>query len=304
MVSHDAAAATQRLLDVMTRLLGPDGCPWDRAQSHRSLLPYLLEEAYELVDAIEAAPSESNAVPAAPYPGQPNPEQPGPDAAAFRAVREELGDVLLQVVFHARLAEQEGRFDFAAVAKGLADKLIERHPHVFARERLDTAGQVSEAWDRRKLASRSSRLDGIPAAMPALSQAAKVSSRAAKAGFEWGNTADIYAKAHEELEEFRVAHPDSLPAEPDDTGMSPEARDAAHAAAELEFGDLLFSMVQLARWTRIDPETALRRSTAKFASRFRYMERAIKAEGRDSEALGADEWWKFWAAAKAAETAS
>jgi tetrapyrrole methylase family protein/MazG family protein len=308
--SRDAAAATQRLLDIMARLLGPDGCPWDRAQTHRSLLPYLLEEAYELIDAVEHdAPTAGN--PAAGNPSGPVPSD-FPEAAPDRntnagladpaAVREELGDVLLQVVFHAGLAERAGAFDFAAVAGGLADKLVERHPHVFGGEHYDTPAQVSDAWDRRKLTGRASRLDGIPAALPALLLAAKVSSRAAKAGFEWKNTEEIYAKAHEELDEFQAAMDEARRLQGKARPAAPGERAAAAAHAELEFGDLLFSLVQLARWSGIDAEAALRRATAKFAARFRHMEQALRTQGRDPGAITEDEWWTLWAAAKKEET--
>jgi MazG family protein len=259
MTAHDPASATERLLEVMARLLGPDGCPWDRAQTHRSLMPHLLEEAYELIEAIER-------------------DDPA-------ALREELGDVLLQVVFHARLAEQAGAFSFADVADGLAAKLIERHPHVFARERLATAEQVSDAWDRRKLAGRASRLDGIPAALPALMLAQKVGGRAAKAGFEWGQADEIHAKIREELDEFQAA-------------MAEAQASGDQAAAELEFGDLLFALVQVARWSGVDAETALRRATQKFAARFRHMEQALQAEGRDPHTADADVWWALWERAK------
>ncbi len=277
MTPSDPAASTLRLLDVMTRLLGPDGCPWDRVQTHRTLIPYLLEEAYELVEAIERGDAD--------------------------AMREELGDVLLQVVFHARLAEQGGGFSFGDVADGLASKMMERHPHVFARETLTTPDQVSDAWDRRKLAERQqkttdpntvpSRLDGIPEAMPALMRAMKTGSRAAKAGFEWGNTDEIFAKAREELDEFEAARKRAA-ATPKDV----EAREDA----ELEFGDLLFALVQLARWSGVDAERALRRSTDKFGQRFRHMERSLAAEGRDPAGIHGEAWWKLWAVAKA-ETA-
>jgi uncharacterized protein YabN with tetrapyrrole methylase and pyrophosphatase domain len=315
-----APAATQRLLDVMARLLGPDGCPWDRAQSHRSLVRYLLEEAHELADAIESAPLAGK------------PGQPAQVAAVERRdasfdphVREELGDVLLQVVFHARIAELAGGFDFAQVADGLADKMIERHPHVFAHvagatspaagAAPQTAAEMNDAWDRRKLVGRVSRLDGIPPALPALMLAAKVSSRAAKAGFEWDTTDDIFAKAHEEIEEFRAAlaarnvtsaakpiaksiASATSAAEP--TTTTPDA--GTHADAELEFGDLLFSLVQLARWNGVDAETALRRSTAKFSRRFRHMERALQAQSRDPAGVDSAAWWRLWADAKADET--
>ena len=334
MAARDAAAETQRLLEVMARLLGPGGCPWDRAQTHRSLLPYLLEEAYELMDAIQCGPPPGGAQGIAPSgsgdgalerervpaPGGPAPEgaqgtapegahgpapqgargTAHPELANPSAVREELGDVLLQVVFHAGLAEQAGAFDFAAVAGGLADKLIERHPHVFAGERHDTAAQVSDAWERRKLAARASRLDGIPAALPALMLASKVSGRAAKAGFEWGHTAEIYAKAHEELEEFRAAM-DAAHGPGAAQGNAPAGARETASAAELEFGDLLFSLVQVARWSGIDPEAALRRAAEKFAARFRHMERALRTQGRDPATLDADGWWALWAEAKKTE---
>ncbi len=310
MTNSDPAAATLRLLEVMARLLAPEGCPWDRAQTHRSLVPFLLEEAYELAEAIET----------------------GDDAA----LREELGDVLLQVVFHARLSEREGGFAFADVAGGLADKLVARHPHVFAREKLATAEQVSDAWERRKLAGRASRLDGIPAVLPALMRAQKLGARAASAGFEWGSTEEIHAKVREELEEFKLAlsaaraqgdgvqgggaadgvAPDGVGHGAGQVGAGQEAAGRSRVAppdagqdgtrrgmadAELEFGDLLFALVQLARWSGVDAETALRRASRKFAGRFRHMEQALKAAGRDSHALDAAAWWDLWERAKQEE---
>lgn len=316
MTNSDPAAATLRLLEVMARLLGAEGCPWDRAQTHRSLVPFLLEEAYELAEAIES----------------------GDDAA----VREELGDVLLQVVFHARLAEQQGRFSFAAVAGRLADKLVARHPHVFTRDKLATAEQVVEAWERRKQAGRASRLDGIPEALPALMRAQKIGARAARAGFEWAATEDIRAKIREELDEFDAAlaearaRLDGVQGEGVKEGGSPagaadrsaqagaprgplenvaeergpapqgdraDRTNAAMAGAELEFGDLLFALVQLARWSGVDAETALRRASRKFAERFRHMERALQAAGRDPRVLDSGTWWDLWELAKAEEQA-
>lgn len=271
MSSSDPVAAIQHLIDVMTRLLGPEGCPWDRAQTHRSLVPYLLEEAYELAETIEAPHN-------------------GTDAG--RAMAEELGDVLLQVVLHAKLAEQAGAFTLGDVAERLTAKMIERHPHVFGQERLASADQVSDAWERRKSKTRASRLDGIPAALPALMRAQKVGSRAAKAGFEWPSTGDILAKAHEELAEFEAAFKSR------NTGArSPDA--ASRDAAELELGDLLFALVQLARWSGIDAERGLQRSTNKFASRFRQMEAALAADRTDPVSLEAEAWWELWDRAKA-----
>lgn len=267
MPASDPAASTLRLLSVMARLLGPDGCPWDRVQTHHSLVPYLLEETCELIEAIESPQDSAN---------------------RSAAMAEELGDVLLQVVFHSRLAEQAGSFTFAEVAERLAAKLIDRHPHVFSHERLTTPDQVSDAWERRKLAARNSRMDGIPTTLPALMRAQKVSSRAAKAGFDWNRTDDILAKAHEELDEFAEA----LKGVPDSAGNG--SRDAI----ELELGDLLFAAVQLARWSGVDAERALRRSTDKFAARFRHMEAALAAEGRDPGSVDTKEWWELWKRAK------
>jgi len=283
MTPSDPAAATLRLLEVMARLLGADGCPWDREQTHRSLVPYLLEEAHELAEAIEA----------------------GDDAA----MREELGDVLLQVVFHARLAEQRGGFSFADVAGALADKLVARHPHVFTGEKLATAEQVVTAWERRKLAGRASRLDGIPDALPALMRAQKIGARAASAGFEWAGVADIHAKVREELAEFEAALTrvrGGRGAGTQRSGAEPAGADAANAEqadAELEFGDLLFALTQLARWSGVDAETALRRAARKFARRFRHMERSLQAAQRDPRALDAAAWWELWERAKAQEHA-
>ncbi len=284
---HTAAArALTRLLQVMATLRGPQGCPWDRAQTHATLLPYLVEEAYELIEAAE-----------------------GDDAGALR---EELGDVLLQVVFHAQVAAERGAFDFAQIAAGLADKLEQRHPHVFgdgtgaAPQPLASAEAVRDAWHRSKMQGRDSALDGVPTALPALQRALQTGSRAARAGFEWHDRGEIFAKIEEELAEYRRevtalerasppeagveqdAPPDGAPDEPPDAD-----------AAELEFGDLLFALVQLARWQRIDPERALRRSTRKFAARFRHMEAALRARGESPQACSAATWWALWAEAKA-----
>ncbi len=259
---QDPAAALLRLLEVMSTLRGAQGCPWDREQTHRSLLPYLIEEAYELVDAVERD-----------------------DVAAMR---EELGDVLLQVVFHARVAEEAGAFAFADVASGLAAKLVERHPHVFGDARLGSAEEVRHVWESRKMETRTSHLAGIPGGLPALQWAQKVAGRAAKAGFEWNQRGEIFARAAEELEEFR----ESLEA-------GPAARD--REAAETEFGDLLFALVQVARWSGIDAETALRRATRKFTGRFAWMERTLRERGLSSSALDTAAWEELWQEAKGAE---
>ncbi|MBI4083149.1 MAG: nucleoside triphosphate pyrophosphohydrolase [Candidatus Lambdaproteobacteria bacterium] len=168
--------ALRDLLAVMAALRGDGGCPWDRGQTHRSLLPYLIEEAYEFIEAVER---ESEA-----------------------GMREELGDVLFQVVFHAEIARERGAFGFAEVARDLAQKLRQRHPHVFGDSPLESAEAVNAAWNARKRAGYRSHLEGVPAGLPALQWAAKVASRAADAGFEWNREAEILDKAREELEEF------------------------------------------------------------------------------------------------------
>ncbi len=285
----DAATALSRLLEVVATLLGPQGCPWDREQTHRSLIPYVLEEAYELVEALESGPPQ--------------------------AVKEELGDVLFQVVFHAQLAQQSGAFDLADVTTALADKLVQRHPHVFApggvpapeSARAVSARAVSEAWHARKAAARGSHLEGIPATLPALSWAAQVSTRAARAGFEWPHHSDILDKIEEELREFRA----SLPPRPAPAGAAGAADSAPPAApapssagaeTDTEFGDLLFALVQAARWQGVDAEAALRRSTRKFIRRFQWMESALKRQGTSPAALSLEAWDELWNQAKRAET--
>ena len=291
-----------RLLEVMAALRAPEGCPWDRDQTHASLVPFLIEEAYELIEAIEA-------------------DEP-------TALREELGDVLLQVVFHARIAQEAGRFTFAEVAEGLAEKLRLRHPHVFDKDRFNKprpakeqevseddgaraqeplaanalpmdAEAVRGMWHREKMRGRESALDGIPSGQPALRWATQVSTRAARSGFDWRETSEILAKIEEELAEFQEAWGTA------DEALEPEK-------AETEFGDILFALVQLGRWRRIDPEAALRKSTRKFANRFRHMESALRArelpnqpasepgtDGRqDAGRLSSDQWWALWGEAK------
>lgn len=264
-----------RLLEVMAALRGENGCPWDKRQDHRSLVPYLIEETYEVVEAIE---------------------RPGAASDGGKALREELGDLLLQVVFHARIAEEEGRFDFFGVAATIADKLVERHPHVFDGQSFESAEALRRMWHEKKMQGRASTLDGVPAALPALQRAAKVSGAAAAAGFEWHRLDEILDKCQEELDEFRA----ELRAREERPGSPSEAM-------ETELGDLLFALVQLARWQRIDPESALRRATAKFMARFRWMETRLREQRGDSGRAGAapeqpipERWETLWAEAKAA----
>ena len=285
----DGADPVERLLRVMATLRGGEGCPWDRAQTHRSLAPFLIEEAYELIEAIERGDETSG--------DETNGDETGGGQPAPRdaAMREELGDVLLQVVFHAQIAEERGAFSFRDVAGALAGKLEARHPHVFGGDPLPNSAAVQDAWHRAKMKNRDSAMDGIPAALPALQWANQVSQRAAREGFEWNHKGEIHDKAAEELGEFRAA-------------ISALDDGGSRAEAEMELGDLLFSLVQLARWENIDPETALRRSTRKFIARFRWMEEALRARGaQDGEEqpghqqpgrLEPGQWWALWKEAK------
>lgn len=291
------ATPVERLLRVMAALRGVEGCPWDRAQTHRSLAPFLIEEAYELIEAIEAGDrgdrDGGNAKRGNVKQGNDSESPPLPPVDA--AIREELGDVLLQVVFHARIAEERGAFSFQDVAGALTDKLEARHPHVFGGAPLPGPEAVQEAWHRNKMKTRDSAMDGVPSALPALQWAHQVSQRAAREGFEWNHRGEIHDKAAEELGEFREA-------------ISALADGGSREEAEMELGDLLFSLVQLARWEGIDPETALRRSTRKFISRFRWMEAALRARsGQSGEKpsgrqqaprLEPGQWWALWNEAK------
>ncbi len=222
----------EELIEVVAKLRAPDGCPWDREQTHNSLRPNMLEEAYEAVDAID----ENN----------------------MAHLREELGDVLLQVLLHSQIASEHGDFDIEAVAKELKDKLIHRHPHVFGNAKIDNAQDVLKAWDKLKAeekTERKSAMDGLSKSQPALVSAQKISKRAVKVGFEWPNEQSLYDCFYSEIEEFKQAK---------------NEQDKAHM--EEEYGDILFAAVNLARWNKIDAEQALLKANKKFEKRFRKME--------------------------------
>ena len=222
----------EELIEVVAKLRAPDGCPWDREQTHESLRPNMLEEAYEAVDAID----ENN----------------------MPHLREELGDVLLQVLLHSQIASEHGDFDIEAVAKELKDKLIHRHPHVFGDAKIDNAQDVLKAWDKLKAEEKTERksvMDGLSKSQPALVSAQKISKRAVKVGFEWPNEQSLYDCFYSEIEEFKQAK---------------NEQDKAHM--EEEYGDILFAAVNLARWNKIDAEQALLKANKKFEKRFRKME--------------------------------
>jgi MazG family protein len=257
------AAATQAVLDVMARLRDREyGCPWDIEQNFATIAPYTIEEAYEVADAIER-----NDMP---------------------ALKEELGDLLFQVAFHARMAEEQGAFDFAGVAQALADKMIERHPHVFA-EAGDgrTAEQQTIAWEalkaEKRAASGASLLDDVAMALPALMRAEKLTKRAARINFDWPSSTEVLEKLDEELAELKAAE---------------ASGDQDHIAEEM--GDILFVMANLARKLKVDPEEALRRANAKFTRRFQYIERKLAEAGRTGP-QPLDEMEALWVEAKADE---
>ncbi|HZH12623.1 MAG TPA: nucleoside triphosphate pyrophosphohydrolase [Microvirga sp.] len=266
-----------RLLEIMAALRTPEtGCPWDLEQDFASIAPYTLEEAYEVVDAIERG-----------------------DLADLR---DELGDLLLQVVFHARMAEEQGAFAFPDVVEAITRKLIRRHPHVFGEAKDLAPEQVKAIWDEikreEKVERRQARekmglppeahetgfLGGIPAALPALTRAQKLTTKAAKVGFDWPDATQVIDKIHEELEEVKEA-------------SSSGNRDHI----EDEIGDLLFSVTNLARHFGIDPEAALRRTNAKFERRFGAVEDSLKARGRSLSDASLEEMEELWIQAKLTE---
>lgn len=261
------------LLYLMARLRDPQhGCPWDLKQSYATIVPYTLEEAYEVADAIERGD--------------------------FDHLREELGDLLFQVVYYAQLAREEGRFEFDAVVDGITSKLIRRHPHVFPDgdlygepdpAKLEEAA-VKQRWEELKAEERAAKaaepvqlslLDDVPNALPALSRAAKLQKRASQVGFDWADALPVVDKVREELDEVLEAM----------AGGDTEAQ------AE-EVGDLLFVVVNLARKLKVDPETALRAANAKFERRFRYIETALRDQGRTLEDSNLAEMDELWGAAK------
>ena len=266
MPNHATAVQSfSQLIEVMSTLLGPNGCPWDREQTHQSIRHSLLEETYECLEAID----DGNAA----------------------ALREELGDVLLQVVFHSLLAEKTGEFALAEVITELAEKLVRRHPHVFADGTAQTADAVLETWEAIKAteagkAHRTSLLDGVPKGLPALSRALTLSKKAVKgAGFDWPDVSGIWEKVSEEIAEIKAA-------------AAAYARDPQEKVALAgEIGDLLFTVVNLARHYKIDPEESLEHTNRRFIARFQWMEAKSPRELKD---LALDDKETLWQNAKRA----
>ena len=268
---NEPGEAVAALLELMARLRDPQrGCPWDREQTFQTIAPYTIEEAYEVADAVES--------------GEP------------QKLRDELGDLLFQVVFHARMAQEKGWFDFAAVARAIHDKLVRRHPHVFGPEApAADAARLSRAWEEQKARERAaaagegagadhSALADVPRALPALTRAAKLGRRAARVGFDWENTSQVRDKVLEEVREIEEA----LEA---GTGSG-----SAHLEEEL--GDLLFAVANWGLHLKIEPEEALRAANAKFERRFRRMEALAAAQGAPLQTLDAAQWDALWRQAK------
>ncbi len=254
----------EQLLKIMARLRDPEqGCPWDREQTYASIVPHTIEEAYEVADAIARED--------------------------WAELRDELGDLLFQVVFYAQIAREEGRFEFSDVARGIADKMTRRHPHVFGDERYADAAEQTAAWERIKAAEKTApptgALDGVPLALPALTRAVKLQKKAAKVGFDWGALEPVLAKIAEEIGEIRHEI----------------ASNAAPERLADELGDVLFAVANLARHLHLDPEAALRGTNAKFERRFRQVESWLMEVGRTPAESTLSEMDGLWERAKLEE---
>jgi ATP diphosphatase len=254
----------RRLLDIMQALRDPaTGCPWDKLQTFGTIAPYTIEEAYEVADAI--ARSDLAALP------------------------DELGDLLFQVVYHARMAEEAGHFGFADIARAISDKMVRRHPHVFGDAAARDAAAQTSAWEAQKSAERAARaesgtLAGVPVGLPALTRAQKLTARAARVGFDWPDAESVLAKLDEEVAELRAELPG-----------------ADRARLEDEVGDMLFVLANLARKLQLDPEACLRHANQKFSGRFNMIEQAAESKGKSLIELSLAEMEALWQAAKTQE---
>ncbi len=266
----------EKLVGVQARLRAPNGCPWDREQTHQSLRTYLIEEAYEVLEALESGNDDKFA--------------------------EEMGDLLLQIVFHSQIAREEGRFTVAEVIREIHDKMIRRHPHVFGKTRARDSAEVLRNWEQIKAEERrasgkksdsngagkalkeTSLLDGVSHALPATLEGFQLTRKASRIGFDWDDAGGIFEKMQEESEELKRA-----------------LREQDQPKIEEELGDLLFAAVNLSRFLKIDPEIALKKANAKFSRRFRAMEGLARKNGREFKDLPREEMEAFWAAAKKSE---
>jgi MazG family protein len=270
-VSNSSTGAKfEKLVEIMATLRGPNGCPWDKQQDFNSLKPMLVEEVYEVLEAIE----EKN----------------------FDGLSEELGDLLLHIVFHAQLGKESGQFDINTVLDKISEKLVRRHPHVFGDETASSPEEVIKNWEAIKAQEKAAKLknrtpeqrsllEGIPSKLPAIHEAHQISSRAARVGFDWPDVEGIFEKLQEEVRELR-----EVIAEGDDGGRRERLED--------EIGDMLFVIVNIARYLKIDSESALKRANRKFKSRFQYMENELAKQGKTVEQVSLDEMEALWQKAK------
>jgi MazG family protein len=266
-----SAEAMERLLRIMDKLRDPGGCPWDREQTLRSLTPYLLEEAHEVIEAIESGDAQHH--------------------------REELGDLLFQVVFQARIAREEGKFDFAAVCEAISDKLTRRHPHVFGDVTVSGSREVVKNWERIKADERRekgqearSAVGGVPVSLPALVRAERLTEKAGAVGFDWPDSKSVLDKVREELAELEEAMASGAPDDP-----------RARARIENELGDLLFALANLGRWVKVHPEEALRGTLRRFENRFQFIEEKLRQRGRTPRESNLAEMDALWNEAKKRE---
>jgi tetrapyrrole methylase family protein/MazG family protein len=247
------------LVSLFARLRAPGGCPWDRAQDHQSLKPYLIEEAYEVVEAVEERNSKK--------------------------LQEELGDLLGQVIFHAQIAKEDGKFDIGQVISGQLEKMTRRHPHIFAKAKVKDAAEVLLNWEqikyREKKQYRPSALDGVPKQLPALLKAHRIQDKAARLGFDWEHIDGAFAKLEEELQEFSRAYAG---------GQKKEITD--------ELGDILFTLVNLSRFLEVDPEGALRGTIDKFTTRFQHIEKSLKKAKKSFKEVSLEEMELLWQQSK------
>jgi MazG family protein len=264
------------LVALMARLRSPEGCPWDREQTYATLAPMLLEEAYEAFEAVEEARE-----------GRP------------AELRDELGDLLFQIVFYAQVAAERGEFSIADVTEAIHSKMVRRHPHVFADERAEDSAAVLRNWEaikaeekraagRGEEAQEYSLLDGVSSKAPALMEAHQLSTKAARVGFDWERVEDIFDKLHEEVDELRAAIQSHRESESEDD----------HARVREELGDLLFAVTNIARHLKVEPEAALKSTNRKFRRRFKHIEDGLKQRGRTFDAASLDEMEALWQEAK------
>ncbi len=247
----------EELIKVVDRLRGPDGCPWDKEQTRKSLKPYLVEELYELLDAIDDG----------------RPEE----------IKEELGDLLFQVVLHSRLAKEDGLFGMDEVVEGIVSKMVRRHPHVFGDKDLPTSEDVTEWWNRHKKeeGKRKSLIGGVPRTLPALIRAQQLQQKASRAGFDWESIDDVIGKLEEEIDEFKSA-----------------IKQKNYRDIEDELGDIFFVMVRISNAVNVNPEDALGRTIGKFISRFSHIEKRADEQGRELSDMTLQEMEELWNEAK------